>query len=57
MTVFAKSNETAENRLLASLPADEYGRLLPRLEQASFSLGEVVYEFGGQLDHVYFPTN
>ena len=57
MTVFAKPNETAENRLLASLPADECERLLPRLEQVSFSLGEVVYEFGGQLDYVYFPTN
>lgn len=57
MTVFAKPDETAENRLLASLPADEYERLLPRLEQVSFSLGEVVYEFGGQLDYVYFPTN
>jgi hypothetical protein len=57
MTVFAKPNETAVNRLLASLPADEYECLLPRLEPVSFSLGEVVYEFGGQLDYVYFPTN
>jgi len=45
-----------ENRLLAALPDDEYERLLPRLQQVSFSLGEVVYEFGGHLDYVYFPT-
>src|SRR3990172_7833674 len=45
-----------ENRLLASLPVDEYERLLPSLQQVSFSLGEVVYEFGGHLDYVYFPT-
>src|SRR5829696_72136 len=45
-----------ENRLLAALPDDEYQRLLPQLANVSFALGEVVYEFGGQLDHVYFPT-
>src|ERR1044071_8582442 len=45
-----------ENRLLAALPPDEYQRLLPQLADVSFGLGEVVYEFGGQLDYVYFPT-
>ena len=49
-------NERVENRLLASLPPDEYERLRPNLREASFSLGEVVYEFGGQLDYVFFPT-
>src|SRR5205809_7828485 len=57
MTVIARPNELAENRLLAALPAQEYGRLSPRLQQVSFSLGEVVYEFGGHLDYVFFPTN
>lgn len=56
MSVIARSNEPFENRLLAALPADEYERLLPRLQRVSFSLGEVVYEFGGQLDYVFFPT-
>src|ERR1044071_8137568 len=56
MSVIARPNETAENRLLASLPGDEYARLLPRLQQVTFSLGEVVYEFGGHLDYVFFPT-
>ena len=46
----------SENRLLAALPNDEYQRLLPQLGNVSFALGEVVYEFGGQLDYVYFPT-
>src|SRR6187200_2089554 len=46
----------SENRLLAALPNDEYQRLLPQLANLSFALGEVVYEFGGQLDYVYFPT-
>jgi CRP-like cAMP-binding protein len=57
MTVIARPNGPVENRLLASLPSDEYARLLPRLQQVSFSLGEVVYEFGGHLDYVFFPTN
>jgi CRP-like cAMP-binding protein len=55
--VIARPNEKAENRLLRSLPEHEYERLFTRLEQVSFSLGEVVYEFGGQLDYVYFPTD
>jgi CRP-like cAMP-binding protein len=46
----------SENRLLAALPVEEYERLSPSLQDVSFSLGEVVYEFGGHLDYVYFPT-
>lgn len=45
-----------ENRLLAALPLEEYERLLPHLQEVRFSLGEVVYEFAGHLDYVYFPT-
>jgi len=45
-----------KNRLLATLPPEEFERILPHLETVSFSLGEVVYESGGQLAHVYFPT-
>jgi len=56
MPVFVRSTDTVENRLLAALPRDEYERLLPSLQQVSFSLGEVVYEFGGHLDYVFFPT-
>jgi CRP-like cAMP-binding protein len=56
MQVLPKFREPAENRLLAALPGDEYELLLPSLQQVSFSLGEVVYEFGGHLDYVYFPT-
>jgi CRP-like cAMP-binding protein len=44
------------NRLLGKLPDEEYERLLPKLQEVSFSLGEVVYEFGGHLDYVFFPT-
>jgi CRP-like cAMP-binding protein len=56
MAVLARPSEPVENRLLAALPPDEYEHLLPNLQQVSFSLGEVVYEFGGHLDYVFFPT-
>jgi CRP-like cAMP-binding protein len=57
MSVMAKSNEPVENRLLGSLPVAEYERLRSHLHPVTFSLGEVVYEFGGHLDYVFFPTN
>ena len=45
-----------QNRLLAALPMSDYKRLLPHLELATLPLGEVLYESGSQLLHVYFPT-
>ena len=45
-----------QNHLLAALPAAEFGRLSPHLELVEMPLGEVLYESGGQLQHVYFPT-
>jgi len=45
-----------QNHLLAALPADDYARLLPDLELTPMPLGMAVYESGGHLRHVYFPT-
>jgi CRP-like cAMP-binding protein len=45
-----------QNHLLASLPAEEFGRLAPHLELMPMLLGESIYEPGSQLQHVYFPT-
>jgi CRP-like cAMP-binding protein len=56
MSVSVRPTAPSENRLLAALPNDEYERLFPTLREVSFSLGEVVYEFGGHLDYVFFPT-
>lgn len=50
------SDIPTNNRLLAALPAAEYGRLHPRLEPVSMPIGAVVYESGSRLDYVYFPT-
>ena len=46
-----------QNHLLAALPAADYERLLPNLQLVTMSLGLVVYESGGTLGYVYFPTN
>src|SRR3981189_507521 len=45
-----------QNHLLPALPTAEFERLAPHLELVTMSLGEVLYESGGQLQHVYFPT-
>ncbi|MFA7387806.1 MAG: Crp/Fnr family transcriptional regulator [Thiohalobacteraceae bacterium] len=45
-----------QNHLLAALPAAEFDRLSPHLELIEMPLGDALYESGGQLQHVYFPT-
>jgi CRP-like cAMP-binding protein len=46
----------SKNHLLATLPDAELLRLLPLLESVDLPLGLVLYESGGALSHVYFPT-
>src|SRR5512140_3495334 len=45
-----------QNHLLAALPTAEFERLAPHLDPVELLLGDVLYESGGQLQHVYFPT-
>jgi CRP-like cAMP-binding protein len=45
-----------QNHLLEALPSAEYERLLPYLELVTMPLGQALYESGGKLQHVYFPT-
>ena len=45
-----------QNQLLAALPAEVFERIFPHLELIPMLLGQVIYESGGQLQHVYFPT-
>jgi hypothetical protein len=45
-----------QNHLLAVLPESESERLFPYLEPVPLPLGEALYESGGRLNHVYFPT-
>lgn len=45
-----------KNHLLATLPDAEWRRWLPQLESVDMPLGQVLYESGNTLSHVYFPT-
>jgi CRP-like cAMP-binding protein len=45
-----------QNHLLDALPEADYARLLPDLELIAMPLGWAVYESGGRLGYVYFPT-
>ncbi|MDZ4203163.1 MAG: Crp/Fnr family transcriptional regulator [Gallionella sp.] len=45
-----------QNYLLAALPHDVFDSLAPHLELIALPLGNVLYESGCQLQHVYFPT-
>ena len=44
------------NQLLSSLPELESAPWLSQLESVDLPLGKVLYESGGKLTHVYFPT-
>jgi CRP-like cAMP-binding protein len=45
------------NHLLAALPAAEWALWAPQLEWVELPLGQVLYESGRTMSHVYFPTN
>ena len=53
MTVVANPKQ---NHLLDALLNSEYDRLSPNLEYVKLVLGDVMYEPGGLLNYVYFPT-
>jgi CRP-like cAMP-binding protein len=55
--VIATPNDPRINRLLAALPEPEWHRWQPHLEAVTMPLGQVLYEPGATLSHVYFPTN
>src|ERR1035441_2198952 len=46
-----------QNHLLAALSWEAQSRLAPYLELISLGLGDVVYESGDAMRHVYFPTD
>ncbi len=45
-----------QNHLLDALPAADHERIAPHLELIEMGLGDVLYESGAQMRHVYFPT-
>jgi len=52
----ASPHSPKQNHILAALPAEDYARLLPDLELIPMPLGWAVYESGGSLGYLYFPT-
>ncbi len=52
----AAAADPRQNQLLAALPDREWQLWQPHLEQVQLPLGEVLYESGGTLSNVYFPT-
>ena len=48
--------DRSHNRLLAAIPANEWKRLSRHVEPVNLSLGQVLYESGLAMTHMYFPT-
>jgi CRP-like cAMP-binding protein len=51
------SHDPQQNHLLAALSPPELERLYPHLRPVPLRLGQVLYEPGDLLRHVYFPTD
>jgi len=45
------------NRILGSLPTNDYSRLQDDLELVQLALGQVLYESGDTLGYIYFPIS
>jgi CRP-like cAMP-binding protein len=52
-----RKSQNLSNRILASLPRNELRRLQAALEPVSLRFGQVLYEPGKAIQHVYFPIN
>ena len=52
----ATAPDHTKNHLLAAVPTVEWKRLSKHLEPVDLSLGQVLYESGAMMTHMYFPT-
>ncbi len=59
MSVFNGNSNGSQrvNRLLATLPKDEYKRISPKLKTVILVLGEELFEPGAAIKYVYFPND
>ncbi|MEH2460989.1 Crp/Fnr family transcriptional regulator [Nostoc sp.] len=55
MSLEKNAVEQPVNKLLAALAASDYERLVPHLKLVSLPIGQVIYEPGEPITHVYFP--
>jgi CRP-like cAMP-binding protein len=56
MSIIVEAPVTTDNRILKSLPLEEYERLSAYLEPVSLPLGEVLCHPDEPITHVYFPN-
>jgi CRP-like cAMP-binding protein len=45
------------NKMLAALPAKEYGRLANKLESYDLKFGETIYQPNENIEYIYFPDS
>ena len=57
MSAYSSNRNPVGNHLLASLPQQEYERLLPNLEPVSLSLKQVLCEPNALIEYAYFPNS
>ncbi len=50
------AHDRIQNRILASLPQNEYRRISPHLEAVSLPSGKIIYDIDQPIDDVYFPS-
>jgi CRP-like cAMP-binding protein len=55
--VRTSSTQSRSNSILAALPASDFERLSPHLEPVDLPLGAALYEAGGRLRQLYFPSS
>src|SRR5579872_1356 len=51
----SSEENSIQNRLLAQFPTEIYRKIAPELEPVTLSFGQVVYEVGDRVKHLYFP--
>jgi CRP-like cAMP-binding protein len=56
MSTQQKARPPTSNRILNSLPSEEYERLSPNLEPVNMPFGEILYRPDEPITHVYFPN-
>jgi CRP-like cAMP-binding protein len=52
-----RDSESAANQVLASIPPKNAKRLRSQLELVTLKLGQILYEPGKPIRHIYFPLN
>ena len=57
MSVYSNFRNPVGNNLIASLPPQEYERLLPNLEPVTLFLKQVLYQLNEPIEYAYFPNS